>query len=104
MIFLRKIFQALAKKNIVHSHRGISGGFSLAKDPAQIPILRIIETIQGPIVFNECLGRDYHCLKEKTCALRKYLAGAQTDLMRKFQHLTLKSLSTQPYLLEGCHV
>ena len=100
MIFLRKIFQALAKNNIVHSHRGVAGGFSLAKDPSQISIRQIIESVQDPLTLNECLTGDYHCLKERTCVLRKYLAGVQKDLVKKFQGLTLKSLATQQCLLE----
>lgn len=94
-IFLRKIFQILAKKKIVDSHRGISGGFSLSRDPSEIFVKEIIDVVQGPIVFNECLTGDYHCTKEKTCILRHYLAGIQKELNQKFRSLSLKHLSDQ---------
>ncbi len=53
--FLGKILQILAKKKILISQRGITGGFKFAKDPHNIYFLDIIEIIDGLDVFNECL-------------------------------------------------
>ena len=33
--FLAKIFQSLSRSGIVRSHRGVRGGFTLRKDPAE---------------------------------------------------------------------
>ncbi len=52
--FLAKLFQMLAKAGVLKSHRGIRGGFSLARSAADITIRDIIEAIEGPI----CLCRD----------------------------------------------
>jgi Rrf2 family nitric oxide-sensitive transcriptional repressor len=43
--YLPKIMQNLAKTGIVHSKRGVGGGFSLAKGPEQITILDIVNAV-----------------------------------------------------------
>ena len=45
--FLQKIMQKFVKRGIVNSHRGAQGGFSLAKEPGQVTLLEIVETMQG---------------------------------------------------------
>lgn len=53
--FLAKLFQMLAKAGVVKSHRGVKGGFSLARPAAEITMKEVIEAIEGPI----CLCRDH---------------------------------------------
>ena len=53
--FLAKIFQSLSKSGIIRSHRGVRGGFTLAKDPSEISIKEVLETIQGPYHLMKCL-------------------------------------------------
>jgi Rrf2 family protein len=52
--FLAKIFQSLSKAGIVRSHRGVRGGFTLAKSPDQISMKEVLETIQGPYHLMKC--------------------------------------------------
>ncbi len=53
--FLGKIMQTLAKKKILYSQRGISGGFKFAKDAEKIFFIDIIEILDGVDVFHKCL-------------------------------------------------
>ncbi|MBI3017939.1 MAG: Rrf2 family transcriptional regulator [Deltaproteobacteria bacterium] len=91
-IFLRKIFQKVAKKNIVHSHRGRYGGFSLACKPSEISVKDVIEAVQGSVVLNKCLTCHYQCPKERTCTLRKCLGKIQKELTRQLNNITLENL------------
>ncbi len=50
-LFLAKVFQALTKAGVVKSHRGVRGGFSLARAAAEITIKDVIEAIEGPITL-----------------------------------------------------
>ena len=45
--FLAKLLQQLARKGLVRSNKGPSGGFTLANDPRQINILSIVEAVEG---------------------------------------------------------
>ncbi|MBL8221069.1 MAG: Rrf2 family transcriptional regulator [Bryobacterales bacterium] len=45
--FLAKLLQQLARKGLVRSNKGPSGGFTLATDPREINILSIVEAVEG---------------------------------------------------------
>jgi Rrf2 family transcriptional regulator, cysteine metabolism repressor len=50
--FLEQLFAALRRAGVVNSQRGVKGGYSFARDPAEITVLEIVELLDGP------LGRD----------------------------------------------
>lgn len=45
--FLAKLLQQLARKGLVRSNKGPSGGFTLTTDPREINILSIVEAVEG---------------------------------------------------------
>ena len=47
--YLLKILQHLVRANILRSVRGPQGGFLLARRPAEIDLLSILEAIEGPL-------------------------------------------------------
>jgi len=53
--FLGKILQQLAKQKILDSTKGPHGGFSLARSAYEISLYDIVEIIDGPDIFNECM-------------------------------------------------
>lgn len=92
-----KILKALAKGGIVASHRGVKGGYSLARPAAEIQVLDIISSLEGPVAITECSGEegeamDSQCSIERLCpirvnwqrinrAVREALAGITLDEM-----------------------
>ena len=45
---LAKILQQLATAGVLMSHRGIKGGYTLARDPRYISVFDVIEANEGP--------------------------------------------------------
>jgi len=90
--YLAKIFQDLAKGGVVHSHRGASGGFSLAYPAEQITLRQVIEAVEGPVVLQRCLAAREHCDKAECCALYPVLAQAQAQLLALLDGTTLHDL------------
>jgi Rrf2 family protein len=44
--YLAKVLQTLARKGLVVSQRGLRGGFLLARDPAGLTVLEIVEAVE----------------------------------------------------------
>jgi FeS assembly SUF system regulator len=49
-----KVLKQLLQSGLLVSHRGINGGYSLAKEPAEISLAEVITAIEGPIALTEC--------------------------------------------------
>jgi len=90
--FLAKIFQFLSRAGIVRSHRGVRGGFTLAKDPEEITIKEVLEAIQGPYHLMKCIPDYSICSKNENCALRELLIIAEKQLVSVFEKHTLADL------------
>ena len=49
-----KLLQALVKEKVINSTKGPSGGFYISNQQQKLPIINIIEAIDGKEVFKEC--------------------------------------------------
>ncbi len=49
-----KLLKQLLQSGLLTSHRGIKGGYGLAKEPAEISVAEIVTAIEGPIALTEC--------------------------------------------------
>jgi Rrf2 family protein len=50
--FLLQILRHLVTHGILHSTRGVEGGYTLERSPEQISLLEVIEAIDGPLNTN----------------------------------------------------
>jgi Rrf2 family protein len=93
--FLAKIFQSLSKAGIIRSHRGVRGGFTLAKSPEEISVKEVLETIQGPYHLMKCLNDVSACTNGRSefCALREVLLIAEKQLVSVFEQFSLADLA-----------
>ncbi len=98
--FLAKIFQSLVKAGLIRSIRGARGGFALAKTPAQIPVLEIIEAVEGRIVFQRCKMARPDCEHVGGCVLCGLLEQAQNGLKEVLMRTTLADLIQQQKKIE----
>lgn len=66
-----KILKALARAGLLVSHRGVGGGFALARDGRSITVADVLTAIEGPIALTDCLSPTKEaCGVEATCAVR----------------------------------
>ena len=87
-----KLMQRLHKAKLVKSSRGPKGGFSLRREPSEINLLEIIETIQGPMSINRCLVDIAACVRQSNCPVNKKLQGLQLYLEDFLKAITLEQL------------
>ncbi|PIV81813.1 Rrf2 family transcriptional regulator [bacterium CG17_big_fil_post_rev_8_21_14_2_50_64_8] len=87
--FLAKIFQMLAQAGIVKSHRGVKGGFSMARDAADITLREIVEVCEGGIALNHCLRKVDPCQDVDTCQVAEVWRKAQKALTGALEETSL---------------
>ena len=93
--FLTKILQPLIKDGIVGSQRGVGGGFYLAKEPAQITLLDIIKSQEGPVYLNQCLIEEGACEREFFCPVHGAWAEIRSDFMKTLSRYDFASLASR---------
>lgn len=66
-----KILNALGRGNLLVSHRGLKGGFALARAANEITAADIIEAIDGPIALTHCTEpEEIDCGYVDICGMR----------------------------------
>lgn len=73
--FLEVILLALKNDGILGSKKGQGGGYYLIKDPAEVMMVQVIRTIDGPIALIPCVSEKFYekcdeCEDEVTCGIR----------------------------------
>jgi Rrf2 family protein len=93
--FLTQIFMQLKGAGIVRSIRGASGGYQLAREPDEITLAEIIETIDGlPRVSSALAGMESRPIITTLQGVWKNVNAAQREIL---QGITLADL------LRGAH-
>ncbi len=90
--FLAKIFQMLSQHNVVKSHRGVKGGFSLGRERDQITLREVVEICEGGIALNHCLRRINTCDRVEGCKVHQVWDTAQTAMTQALDKTTLADL------------
>ncbi len=47
--FLEQLFATLRRAGLLRSQRGVKGGYTFARAPEQIPVLEVVELLDGPL-------------------------------------------------------
>ena len=83
--FLAKIISQLSIAGLLQTSRGARGGVMLAKQPEEITLLDVVESIDGPIALNECVTDENGCSFGEDCPLRPIWCDAQEELVNRLK-------------------
>ena len=103
--FALKILRKLVSGGIVRSYKGTQGGYQLAKDPKDITLRDVIETIEGTYSFSRCLDSDYACSRGMSgiCCYQRIFADISRDVREKLSsHNFQDMLELQDEINESC--
>ena len=93
--YLSKVLQTLARAGLIISQRGMGGGFSLARAPAQITVYEVVQTVDPIARIVSCpLGLEAH--QGFLCPLHATLDAATALVEQSFRATTIAQLSTTP--------
>jgi Rrf2 family protein len=85
--FLELILAELREAGFLHSHRGKTGGYCLARRPHLISLGEVIRVIEGPLALVPCVSRTAYrpcadCKDERTCAIRIAMLRVRDETAR----------------------
>jgi Rrf2 family cysteine metabolism transcriptional repressor len=91
--YLEQLMLTLRKAGLVHATRGAKGGYVLSRDPRQIILAEIVESLEGPLDIADCVDVPSCCFDPQSCALKDLFDEANEALRGVFANTTLAELA-----------
>jgi len=89
-----KILKDLQRSGLVVSHRGVKGGYSLARAPEEISVTEVVQAMEGPIALTECSGGVAGlCGLEPNCQVRGHWRTISAAIRGALDGVSLASLA-----------
>jgi Rrf2 family protein len=90
---LAKVLQRLAKVGILRSHAGMSGGYSLLKQPREISAFEVIHAIDGPLFITSCGPSHSGCDLTDSCTIKEPLARVNDSISTLLRSISVADLA-----------
>lgn len=88
-----KVLKLLARGNLLDSHRGVKGGYSLSRCSELISLADIISALDGPIALTTCLESSENCCGiETNCYTKSYWTVVNNRVVKALQTLSLAEM------------
>ena len=90
--YLSKILQSMVRAELIHSQRGLHGGFTLLREPKDISVLEVLASVgAAPRRIHKCpLGLEGHV---KLCPVHSLVDEAVAHAEKAFSGADLEELS-----------
>lgn len=92
--FTAKILQILSKNNIIHSIKGVGGGFEIPKENmSQIKLSQIVTALDGDRVFTGCGLGLKQCSEDHPCPVHDKFKSIRNELAFMLENTNLEELA-----------
>jgi len=90
--YLGKLLQGLVQTGIVHSQKGMGGGFCLAKDPAAVTLFDVVDRVDHVTRWEGCFMGNGACDASAPCALHHQWAAVRDAYLKMLKDATLADI------------
>jgi Rrf2 family protein len=90
--YLEHLIRPLQAAGLVRSSRGAVGGYELARDPAEVNLRRVIEILEGPISYVDCIADPECCDRSDICPARDVWAELNRATAEALERHTLADM------------
>ena len=90
--FLAKILQQLARKGLLRSSKGPTGGFAMRVDPGEVRLLDIVEALDGLAPFQQCASGLAECNDDMPCSMHDSWVALRSRIMDYLGRNTIANL------------
>lgn len=98
--YLDEILAMLRRDGLVATRRGAHGGYGLARTPADITLLSLVETLDGPVALAPCMG-EVDCTRVQQCATRPVWLLLNQRMRELLRGITLAEVAELDHC-DGC--
>ncbi|MEN8226258.1 MAG: Rrf2 family transcriptional regulator [Bacteroidota bacterium] len=90
--YLRLLLTDLSKYGFILSSRGRNGGFCLCRNPEDISIAQVIDSLEGLSNYDTCFFGIQNCKNEKPCSMHKTWNDTRSILIESLSNTSLSEL------------
>lgn len=92
--YLSKVFGVLVRKTILKAKQGPGGGFSFARDPKEISLLNVIESIETTeLVERQCIMGLSECNAKHACPMHDEWGELKRKMVNKLSRVSVFDVS-----------
>jgi Rrf2 family iron-sulfur cluster assembly transcriptional regulator len=92
--FLAKILQQLARKGLLRSSKGPTGGFTLRALPKDISLIQLVEALDGLTDYQKCVSGLAECTDDAPCGMHDSWKLLRSRIMDYLEQTTIADLAT----------
>ena len=99
--YLDQLLTTMHKSGLIKSRRGPLGGHSLAKDPSEIDLGKVMATLDGSSPVMDCLVEPDECNLSHTCAQRDVWRSLEESMQELLRSTTVADLAYRQNHMAG---
>lgn len=92
--FVAKVLQTLSKRGIVSSAKGPNGGFYVSPDAKRIPLIDIVQAVDGDALFLSCGLGIKNCSESKPCPIHYEYKAIRDEIRNMLATNTVQDLAS----------
>ena len=101
---LAEVLKDLQRAGVVHSQRGASGGYAIARAAEDLPLGDVVLAMEGPPGLTGCESFSGEtttpCEMERSCPIKNPMSRVRQGIWTLFQGTSLRDLATPGALAE----
>jgi len=90
--YLEQVVGTLRKSGLINSHKGVRGGYTLARDPGEINLWEIISSLDAHTALVDCVDDSDACDRSDTCLTRTIWSLLSLKMREFWSGFTLADL------------
>lgn len=92
-----KLLRLLTKEGLLESHRGVKGGYGLARRADEITVGNIVSALEGPVAITTCTNSSPgECEHEGRCPVRSHWHLINLAVRQALDSVTLADIAAHP--------
>lgn len=97
-----KILKLLARSKLLVSHRGVHGGYELARPAAEISVAEVIFALEGPIALTQCSEHSHDdCSYEAFCRVSENWQRIDRAVRGALEAVTIEDMARPDFVSGG---